>query len=79
VGIWETKDSKTTLQERGAVLALPPPTYELMERTGPDHAPSFKVRAALGDHEAIASAGTLKRAQAEAARLLLGILGKPAS
>lgn len=70
-GVWETKDSKTTLQEKGAVLALAPPVYELLERTGPDHAPAFTVRVRLGAREAMATAGTLKRAQAEAARTLL--------
>jgi len=74
VGIWESRDSKTTLQERGAVLGLAPPAYELLEQSGPDHAPTFRVRATLGAFEAEASAGTVKRAQAEAARLLLGIL-----
>jgi ribonuclease-3 len=81
-GIWETKDSKTTLQERGAVLAMPPPAYELIEQTGPDHAPTFRVRVRMGTLEAEASAGTLKGAQAEAARLLLLNLpapGNPAS
>ena len=58
LGIWEAKDSKTTLQERGAALGLPRPEYELLEQTGPDHAPTFKVRAAAGPFEAVASAGT---------------------
>lgn len=82
VGVWETRDSKTTLQERGATLALPPPLYELLERTGPDHAPTFAVRVTVGRYEAVASAGTVKRAQMEAARILLQTLpgpGKPAS
>lgn len=80
VGIWEAKDSKTTLQERGAALGLPPPRYELLEQTGPGHAPTFKVRAAMGAYGAEASAGTVKRAQAEAARVLLGLLpAKPPS
>jgi ribonuclease-3 len=70
-GVWETRDPKTTLQEKGAVLNLPLPVYELVERTGPDHAPAFQVRVRLGEREATASAGTLKRAQAEAARILL--------
>lgn len=71
VGVWETKDSKTTLQERAAALQLPPPDYDLLERTGPDHAPTFTVAVSAGGHRAVASAGSLKRAQAEAARLLL--------
>ena len=71
VGIWETRDSKTTLQERAAAMALPPPAYELITRSGPDHAPSFTVRVSLGERAATATAGTLKRAQTEAARALL--------
>ncbi|BDU74972.1 ribonuclease III family protein [Mesoterricola silvestris] len=74
LGIWESKDHKTTLQERGAALGLPPPQYELVERLGPDHAPSFTVRAGMGGFEAVGRAGTLKRAQMEAARLLLAAL-----
>ena len=73
MGIWEARDSKTTLQERAAAMALPPPVYELVERTGPDHAPTFVVRAVLGERSATASAGTLKRAQTEAARELLSM------
>jgi len=71
VGMWEDRDSKTTLQERAAALALPPPVYQLLERSGPDHAPTFTVQARLGDRSATATAGTLKGAQAEAARILL--------
>jgi len=70
-GVWESRDSKTTLQERAAAMAVPPPVYELVRREGPDHAPSFTVRVSLGELAATASAGTLKRAQTEAARALL--------
>jgi ribonuclease-3 len=73
-GIWEEKDSKTTLQERGASLGFPPPAYEVLDQEGPDHAPTFRVRAILGPHSAEARATSLKRAQAEAARLLLARL-----
>lgn len=73
-GVWEERDSKTTLQERGASLGLPPPSYELLAQEGPDHAPTFRVRAVLGPHSAEASAASLKRAQMEAARLLLAEL-----
>jgi len=71
LGIWETKDSKTTLQERAAAMTLPPPVYELVQRSGPDHAPSFTVQVHVGERTASATAGTLKRAQTEAARALL--------
>ena len=75
MGIWESRDSKTTLQERAAALALPPPVYELLERAGPDHAPTFTVQVRLGDRSACAAASTLKRAQTAAARALLQSLG----
>ena len=71
MGIWEARDSKTTLQERAAAMTLPPPVYELVGRSGPDHAPSFTVRVSVGGSAATATAGTLKRAQTEAARALL--------
>jgi ribonuclease-3 len=71
IGVWEERDSKTTLQERAATLSLSAPAYELIERGGPDHAPVFTVRVSLGSLEAVATAGTLKRAQTEAARELL--------
>jgi ribonuclease III len=71
IGVWEAGDSKTTLQERAATLSLPAPFYELVERSGPDHAPVFTVRVHMGTLEAVASSGTLKRAQMEAAREIL--------
>ena len=74
LGIWEAKDTKTTLQERAAAMNLPAPVYELLQRSGPDHAPSFSVQVSVGERRASAVAGTLKGAQSEAARALLGSL-----
>jgi ribonuclease-3 len=74
MGVWEDRDAKTTLQERAAAMALPPPAYELVEKAGPDHAPTFTVRVSVGERVATGVAGSLKRAQAEAARALLGAL-----
>jgi len=71
MGVWESRDSKTTLQEKAAVLALAPPVYQLLGREGPDHAPTFTVQVKVGEHTATATAGTLKRAQTAAARALL--------
>ncbi len=71
LGVWEERDSKTTLQERAATLSLPAPSYDLIERSGPDHAPIFTVRVQVGTLEAVATGGTLKQAQVEAARALL--------
>lgn len=74
---WERHDTKTTLQERAASQGLPAPAYELLARTGPDHAPQFQVQVTVGPHLAQATARTLKQAQAEAARLLLQRLAGP--
>lgn len=70
-GGWQRHDSKTALQERAARLGWAPPRYEQLGRSGPDHAPRFMVRAEAGGHSAVAAAGTLKKAEAEAARALL--------
>lgn len=40
-------DAKTALQEWAQGRALEPPTYELAERSGPDHAPEFKIAVAV--------------------------------
>jgi ribonuclease-3 len=71
LGIWESQDAKTTLQEWAAHHQLPSPAYELLEKQGPDHAPQFMVKVCVGSREAQATAGTLKKAQTEAARRLL--------
>lgn len=73
-GVWEERDSKTTLQELAAARGWPPPAYLLLGRTGPDHQPSFEVEAGAGGKRARASSGTIQRAEAEAARALLKLL-----
>lgn len=74
IGIWKLRDSKTTLQERAAAMAMPRPTYKLIKRLGPDHFPTFTVQVNLGELKATATAGTLKGAQTEAARALLHLM-----
>ena len=71
---WEQDDPKTALQERAATMGLEAPVYELLEKTGPDHAPVFLCRVKLGNFEIDSSGPTVKRAQTEAARLLLRLL-----
>jgi len=71
---WMREDPKTALQERAAMMGLDAPSYELLERKGPDHAPIFSARARLGKYEADASGPSVKRAQTEAARILLGMI-----
>lgn len=77
-GLWEHKDTKTTLQERAATLGLGAPVYSLMAQSGPDHAPVFRVNVQVASMEAQASGSTLKKAEAEAARTLLARLANGA-
>lgn len=65
-------DPKTALQEWAAAKGLPLPRYEVIERTGPDHAPAFSVRVtveAVG--AATGAAGSKRDAERAAARALL--------
>lgn len=75
LGMWSRRDAKTTLQEAAASLGLAAPIYLQVARSGPDHAPRFRVKAAVGDHSAEGEGATLKKAETEAARRLLDILG----
>ncbi len=77
-GLWETKDTKTTLQERTATLGLGAPSYTLVAQSGPDHAPIFRVNVQVGSMGAQASGSTLKKAEAEAARALLARIANEA-
>lgn len=78
-GDWELQDSKTTLQERAAGQGWAPPSYAVVGRAGPDHAPLFTVRAEVGGLAAEAEARTIKGAETEAARALLARLPGPPS
>lgn len=40
-------DAKTRIQEWAQARGEPPPSYELLDRSGPDHAPVFQVAAIL--------------------------------
>ena len=72
---WTRTDPKTHLQETAARLGLPAPGYALVDQTGPDHAPRFKVQVSVATHTAQAEGPTRKRAEGEAAQLLLDQLG----
>lgn len=74
-GLWTRRDAKTTLQETSAQLGLPAPSYTLLAQSGPDHAPRFSVRVSTGPHAAEAEGSTRKKAETEAARKLLDLLG----
>lgn len=72
----DARDPKTTLQEYLQARGHPPPVYEAVARTGPDHAPVFTIAARLEDGtEARASAPSKRRAEQAAAAALLQKLG----
>ncbi len=72
----DARDAKTSLQEWAQARALPPPVYIELSRTGPDHAPVFKIEAKLENGEVeTASAPTKRQAEQIAAKALLKRLG----
>lgn len=54
-------DAKTTLQEWAQARGLEPPTYVLVERTGPDHAPEFTIAIDLVGFDRISATGPSKK------------------
>ncbi len=68
----DARDAKTALQEWAQARGMEPPAYEEVARSGPDHAPVFRVRATLASGEAAEAEARAKR-QAEqlAAQALL--------
>ncbi len=68
----DARDAKTSLQEWAQARKLPPPQYETISRSGPDHAPVFTIAARLKNGEsAEASAGSKRQAEQAAAKALL--------
>lgn len=61
------RDPKTTLQEWTQAKGLGLPEYTLSDRTGPDHAPEFRVTLAVSKHEPVVATGPSKRAAEKAA------------
>jgi len=56
------RDAKTTLQEWAHARGLPNPGYELVETTGPDHAPVFTISTQVQGFEPCIGKGASKRA-----------------
>ncbi len=67
---------KSELQEWAAAHNRRAPVYTIVERSGPDHAPKFRVKVSLGSAgEAEAEGRSKQEAESAAAGALLGILG----
>ncbi|WP_338723239.1 ribonuclease III [Devosia sp. XK-2] len=65
-------DAKTTLQEWAQARGLEPPSYVLVERTGPDHAPEFTIGVELAGFDRLEAVGPSKKiAEHRAAELFL--------
>ena len=63
---------KTQLQEWAAARGIAPPTYVIVDREGPDHAPTFRIAARLNGFEDAVGSGTSRRAaEQEAAFAML--------
>ncbi|KFE34003.1 ribonuclease III [Thioclava atlantica] len=71
----DARDPKTALQEWAQARGLPPPSYEITARQGPDHAPKFTIEVRLenGAHES-AQAGSKRQGEMAAAKALLARL-----
>jgi ribonuclease-3 len=61
------RDAKTILQEWAQARALGAPTYDEVERSGPDHAPKFTVRVMLDGYPPEIGSASSKRAAEQAA------------
>lgn len=66
------RDAKSSLQEWAMARSLSIPVYEVVERSGPDHAPVFTIAARVDGLEPGLGTGSSKRqAEQDAARALL--------
>nr|WP_325251552.1 ribonuclease III [Amylibacter sp.] len=71
----DARDAKTTLQEWAQARGMKPPQYIEVGRTGPDHAPMFKIEAQLSNGlSGQGSAESKRNAQQEAAKAVLAQL-----
>jgi ribonuclease-3 len=68
-------DPKTHLQETAARMGLSAPVYAQVKQGGPGHAPRFTMQVMVGSLSAQAEGPTRKRAESDAARRLLDLLG----
>ncbi len=72
----DARDAKTMLQEWAQARGQNPPNYEVISRSGPDHAPDFLVKVILASGETSeAMAGSKRQAEQMAAKALLQKIG----
>lgn len=65
-------DPKTELQEWAQGRGLPLPSYEIVGKSGPDHAPLFEIELVIRGRDSVRAHGSSRRiAEKEAARLML--------
>lgn len=70
---------KTELQEWAQAQGLPLPMYEIVDQTGPDHAPVFDIKLSIKGHsDVIAKGASRQQAEKEAAKMFLENLGNKA-
>ena len=73
----DARDPKTMLQEWAQARGQNPPNYEVISRSGPDHAPDFLVKVILTSGETSeAMAGSKRQAEQMAAKELLQKIGE---
>ena len=73
----DARDPKTMLQEWAQARGQNPPNYEVISRSGPDHAPDFLVKVILASGETSeAMAGSKQQAEQMAAKELLQKIGE---
>lgn len=65
------QDPKTELQEWVQARAMPLPEYEIVSRSGPDHAPIFIVEVRVEGRPALQAEGNSRRAAEKKAALLM--------
>ncbi|MDR2561621.1 MAG: hypothetical protein LBC63_07615 [Holophagales bacterium] len=68
---WEWDDPKTALQEKVVALGWEPPVYDMIEKTGSEHAPIFVCSVKAGKYTATAKGPTKKNAEMRAAMQVL--------
>ncbi|MCP8938372.1 ribonuclease III [Alsobacter sp. SYSU M60028] len=61
------RDPKSSLQEWALARGKQPPTYREIERSGPDHAPVFRISAEIDGFEPVIGEGRSKRLAEQAA------------